>query len=116
LERYLAQTPAPFKGEEAMWTLYHALKRYAGLTSLLECDHPKVELGLLPRFHEGYLVAVNHGLESIRAPVTTALSLAEVRELGPDCPKPLAHDEHGSEIALDGYDGKTLHWRAVTSN
>ncbi len=115
LERYLAQTPAAFEGEEPTWRLYRALKKYTGLTSLFECDHPKVELGLLPRSNEGYLVAVNHGLESIRTPVTTALSLAEVRELAPDGAKPLAHDEHGWEIALDGFCGTIFHWRAVTS-
>jgi len=115
LEHYLAQTPGAFEGEEPTWRLYQALRNYAGLRSLFDCDNPKVELGLLPCSNEGYLVVVNHGAEPIRTRITTALSLEEVRELAPSQARRLVHDEHGWEVDLDGFCGTIFHWRAMTS-
>jgi beta-galactosidase len=115
VEHYLAQTPGAFDGEEAAWTLYLALKKLAGLESLFDCEDPRVELGLLPRGGEGYLVAVNHCLEPIRTALTSSLSLEEVRELTPGGARRLPHDEHLWEIGLKGFTGTVFHWRAKDS-
>jgi len=115
LEHYLAQTPSAFEGEEPTWRLYRALRSYAGLTSLFECDNPRVELGLLPRSNDGYLMVVNHGAEPIRTSITTTVSLEEVRELVPEGARRLAHDEHGWDVDLDGFCGTIYHWSAMTS-
>jgi hypothetical protein len=115
LEHYLAQTPAAFEGEESSWILYRALREYAGIVPLFDCDNPKVELGLLPRSNDGYLVAVNHGVEPARTSLTTTFSLEEVRELAPRGAQGLTHDEHSWEIDLDGFCGKIFHWRAIAS-
>lgn len=111
LEHYLAETPGAFEGEDSTGGVYRALRNYAGLRSLFECDNPKVELGLLPRSNDGYLVTVNHGVEPIRTFITTGLSLEEVRELAPGGAKRVGHDEHGWEVNLDGFSGTIFHWR-----
>jgi endo-1,4-beta-mannosidase len=116
VEHYLAQTPAAFDGRESTWTLYRALKKYAGLGSPFDCDDPRVELSLLPRSSEGYLVVVNHGLEPIRAWISSALSLEEVRELAPGGAKGVAHSADGWEVELQGFCGTVFHWRAKDSD
>jgi len=116
VEHYLAQTPAAFDGRESTWTLYRALKKYAGLRSPFDCDDPRVELSLLPRSSEGYLVVVNHGLEPIRAWISSALSLEEVRELAPGGAKGVAHSADGWEVDLEGFCGTVFHWRAKDSD
>jgi len=116
VEHYLAQTPAAFEGRESTWTLYRALKKYAGLGSPFDCDDPRVELSLLPRSSEGYLVVVNHGLEPIRAWISSALSLEEVRELAPGGAKGVAHSADGWEVELQGFCGTVFDWRAKDSD
>jgi len=115
LEHYLAQTPGAFEGEESTWRLYRALKNHGRLTSLFECDNPQVELGLLPRPNDGYLVTVNHGAEPIRSLITTALPLEEVEELTPGGAKRLVHHEHGWEVDLEGFCGTIFYWKAAAS-
>ena len=115
VEHYLAQTPAAFDGEEPTWTLYRALKKFAGLEPVFDCENPRVELGLLPRSRDGYLVVVNHDLEQIQAPITSALSLEEVRELAPGGARRVVHNEHQWEAELEGFCGTVFHWRAEDS-
>ncbi|NIN65427.1 MAG: hypothetical protein GTO63_12170 [Anaerolineae bacterium] len=60
-------------------------------------------------------MVVNHGQEPIRAPITSALSLEEVRELAPGAARRVVHDEHQWKGELEGFCGTVFYWRAENS-
>lgn len=111
VEHYLSVTPAAYEGDELTWRLYRALRSYAGVTSLFDCNDPRLELGVLPHQKDGYLIVVNHSFVVATTDIISSLPLAGVSELAPGSEKPLQSQDNRWEIQLGGFNGKLYHYK-----
>jgi hypothetical protein len=74
-------------------------------------DQPSVEASALSGRARGYFVLANHSGDALKARVTTALPVRELRRLDTTGSSALPGDKDGWSVEMPPYGGAILEWR-----
>lgn len=111
IESYLASQPAAFENHDTVYRLYRALGEWAGQQALVATDQPSVEATALRGATGGYIVLANHGGESVRTALRTALPIQALRQLTPTGSALINRAAAGWSVELPAYSGAILEWQ-----